>query len=181
MTVTLPNFLTAPVAQADGKIVVPVSLTSDWTGVLIDGAVATADSGPLTNLTDVTVRTGTVYGITRSGRAGTILRLRLKYDAALTSVTSPAIVVFGRANGGEWQRLQTMDDAPAEFTTLTMDLTNDVANANGGTSATFKWTIADKKSNSFDVDGCDDFVFRVKTALAGTGTKTNAVVQAKFI
>lgn len=155
---------------------IPVSVISNWQDVIdADGTTGpqqadnsgsdiTAPTTQGSNTNDHTVRL--------LGR-GTLVAFRLGYDDALSSITNPVIQVFGRTGSDVWMRLYNMADTPAHDITLTTDATNDV------TDGTLKYTDADRKTHVVDAMGCDEIIVKVKTALAGTGTVTNSIIQAK--
>lgn len=172
-----------PHSPTNAPLVCPVSLTSQWVTALTAGTVATQDgsSGVVTDPDSLSKTTH--IRLSRENQLGSVILARLGYDDGLTGITDPVLVCFGRtgiraADGSvtydEWQLLPTMEDTPAFESTLTTDAT-DV------TDGTLLYTTPDRKANAWDCMGCNEFVFAVKTALSGTGTVTNAIVQAKII
>lgn len=100
---------------------------------------------------------------------GTQLLVRLKYDAAVTSPTSPAVQLFGKDSQGSI--LPLVDGSGTHAQTLTIDLTNDV------TDGTYKYTTA----KTLNIAGCKDVLAAIKTAFAGTGTVNNSAIQVRVI
>lgn len=100
---------------------------------------------------------------------GTQLLVRLKYDAAVTSPTSPAVQLFGKDSQGSI--LPLVDGSGTHAQALTIDLTNDV------TDGTYKYTTA----KTLNIAGCKDVLAAIKTAFAGTGTVNNSAIQVRVI
>lgn len=172
-----------PIAGTSAPLVTPVSLTSQWVTALTAGTVATQDgsSGVITD--PDALSEDTHIRLTRHNQAGSLIMARLVYDGGVTGVTDPELVLFGRTTiegvSDEWQLLPTVEDTPALSSTLVTSASDD--GAADVTDGTMLYSTPDRKSNVWDSMGCNEFVFGVKTAFDATGTKTNAVVQAKII
>jgi hypothetical protein len=150
--------------------VIPMSATSGWETAISAGGIATQDAATITN---PSTQIGATAQILRRGGKGTLLVVRLQYDDGLSSITDPVIKVFGRTGTDAWEVLKTIASTPA--------LTYTVAtNASDTTDGTDKFSIP-SYANAFDCLGCEEIVIGVETALAGTGTTSTAVLQAKFI
>jgi hypothetical protein len=149
----------------------PVSLTGVWQTVISAGGPATQDAATITNATtQITAATRSIFS--RKG-AGTILLIRLGYDDGLTSITNPIIKVFGRTGSDAWMVLK---DVSGNLTlTLTTALSTDA------TDGTLLYTAADVATSSIDCLGCDEILIGVQTALAGTGTVSNSIIQVKAL
>lgn len=163
--------------------VMPVQLASCWTDVIAaTGLSATPAQGNATNITNPgsSIASSTTQLVSVDGR-GTTLRVRMAYDAATTNtVTDPIIQVFGRCknsgNSDTWKRLLNKNATPAFSVTLTTAPATDVS------TGTFKFTEASLTDHAFDLDGCDELLFGVHTAYAGSnGDETLAKLQAKVI
>jgi hypothetical protein len=160
-TVTQFTWITPP------RPVHEASIRATYQTAISAGLVATIDAATVTNPTSQVVRAGT--NIMRADGGGTFLVVRLAYDDGLTAITAPAVKVFGRANLGEpWRLLRTRGGA-VQSTLLTA--------ATDAEDGTLKYTTPDLTTSVWDVQGCDQFIVAVETALAGTGTTSNAVVQ----
>lgn len=140
-----------------------------WRDLTAAGGPATQDAARVTNPT--TQITGG-YILDLHNVAGEYVAVRLKYDRGLTGITNPKGGVFGRAGAaGGWMRLNSLGGS--DGVTLTTDTTNDIDDG------TFKYTGVINATCVYDRMGCDQFAWGTETALNGTGTKTNAVVQLK--
>lgn len=147
------------------------SMTSGWVTVISAGGPATQDAATITNPdTQITTSTRSIF---RRRGAGTILLLRLGYDDGLTSITNPIVKVFGRTDLNTWMVLK--DVAGNLTVTLTTAASTDVADG------TLLYTAADVASTSIDCLGCEEILIGVQTALAGTGTVSNSIIQVKVL
>ena len=148
-----------PVTEASARATFQTAISA--------GLVATADAATVTNPTTQVTRAGT--GIIRTDGGGTFVIVRLAYDDGLTAITAPTIKVFGRANISEpWRILRSRGGAiSTQLLTASTDATD----------GTLNYTTPDLTSNVWDVQGCDQLLIAVETALAGTGTTSNATVQ----
>jgi hypothetical protein len=173
--------LTARNAKVDMKTTLPMSLQGDW--VTLSVAPETADNGG-----NVVVNP-TALGTTTPARwqkikAGTTLMVMLGYDDELASITECVIQAFGRDNTEDNTdttrtpivhvlkgRADDDTSVVADAIELTTDTTNNV------TDGTLKYTDPVK----IDLDGATEVLIAIKTALAGTGTKTNSVILVKVI
>jgi len=118
--------------------------------------------------------------IFQTGGQANRLRLRLKYDEDMVTVTTDVVVsVWGRytgpdGNSDQWQQLVDLQGAVAH--TLTIDIDNDV------TDATWKWTAPHPTTHSFVLEGCNEILVGTQVVLAASsGTVTNAIIEGKFI
>jgi hypothetical protein len=152
------------------EIVAPCSLTQNWTTAISAGGPAVQDNASITNpTTQITAATRIPL---RRGGVGTILLLRLGYDDALTTITDPVVKVFGRTGSDAWQLLKSI--ASALTATLPTAATD-------STDGTLDYTTPDLSTHAWDCAGCDELLVGVETALAGTGSTANAIIQAKVI
>lgn len=148
----------------------PISLFAKWLTARAAGEVASQDAATITN-PEVSIASYETK-IIKLGQQGTNLILRLAYDDGLTAITNPIVKVFGRTGSDAWQLL--LNKAGGVTTTLT-------TSANDTTDGTLLYTIPDFTTQAIDCLGCDELLVGVETALAGTGTVSNAIVQAKVI
>lgn len=160
--------------DGDGQKMIPISARSAWQTVIDAGGMDDTDgSGNPTN--PETQIDGTDHHdlLSAAKKEGTTVLFRVGYDDALSGVTSPVVRVFGKFDKDDTNEIWTMlpDANGSTDLTCTVDTTNDVADG------TLKYT----KPVSVDGLGFNDFRFGVKTAIAGTGTVTNAIGQAKLI
>lgn len=148
----------------------PCSLSSKWQTVIAAGGPAVQDAASITNPTTQIVNSTT--SIFYKGAYGTNILIRLGYDDGLTSITSPVIRVFGRTGTDAWQALE--NKASSETITLTTD-SADV------TDGTLLYTDVDASSHQVDTLGCEEIIIGIQTALAGTGSTANSIIQVKLI
>lgn len=162
-------------ASASRATVYPAGIRGQWVTVIDAAGMDDADNAG-SNITNPTSQiTAATRKLVLAPDQGTLIRVRLQYDDGLSSITDPVIQVFGRHDSDEmWMPLHTKETTPAIVSTLTTAATD-------LTDGTDKFTAPDPKVNTFDTDGCSEFLFGVKTALAGTGNAATALLQAKFI
>lgn len=144
----------------------------EWATAIAAGGVATQDAATIDNPTaDITRSTTSVVNL--GSVSGVYVTVQLAYDDGLTSITSPVIELYGRAGGsGTWIRLPNRAGATAvTLTTATTDVTD----------GTLFYTAPSPTNHIWDRMGCDEFLVGVTTALAGTGTTSNAVVRIKGV
>jgi hypothetical protein len=146
----------------------PAAPRATFQTVVAAGLPATIDNATITNPVTQITRSGTSL-LTTQGR-GTFLVVRLAYDAGLTAITAPTVKVFGRGNSGEpWRILRTRGGAlNAQLLTAATDATD----------GTLDYTTPDLTTNVWDLQGCDQILVGVEAALAGTGTTSNARIEA---
>jgi len=145
----------------------PASRVSSW--FTAHNKPDAQDAAAVTQVSDVDGDEG--REIFAAGR-GTHLVLRLGYDDALAAITDPVVVVLGVDENGEVERLRNENGGATG--TLATDTTNDAEDG------TLKYTTPNDNA-IFDIRGCHSLVVGVETALAGTGTVTNSVLQGKLI
>lgn len=159
-------------AGSNTRSTTPVSITSGWSTVIDALGMDDVDAATITNPTTEIILS-TRHRLHRKG-IGTTLLLRMGYDDGLTSITDPVVKVFGKTGTSEiWTLLKS--NAPALTGTLTTALTTDV------TDGTYLYTTPDPIALGWDCLGCDYLLVGIQTALAGTGTVTNAFLQAKIV
>lgn len=148
------------------------SMTSAWQTIIDAGGPAVQDAATITNPTTQIVAS-TAHLFQRRAK-GTNLILRLGYDDALTSITDPIVKVFGRTGSTDvWQILKTKSGSIT--CTLSTAPTTDT------TDGTLRYTTPDSSTTTFDCFGTEEILVGIQTALAGTGTTNNSIIQAKFI
>lgn len=162
-----------------------VSLTATgtpWIKVVDDGGVDAADNSG-NNVTNP-------YGIARLGDAdtkelrifrrpavgGEFLAVRHVYDEQLSISTQPVVQLFGRSGtDGEWELLPNL----AKSVTSTITAAGTDAFSKDGA---YLYTTVDEDNNVWDCMGCTEFVFVIKTAVAGSGGDVAlSFLQAKFL
>lgn len=162
-----------------------VSLTATgtpWQTVVAAGGVDSTDNSgnPITN----------PYGIARLGIAdtselrifrrpmsgGEFVAVRHVYDDQLGVTTAPVVQLFGRADSNsEWELLQNI--AGAIEATIPSAGTNALSK-----DGQYLYTTVDYDDHVWDCGGCTEFVFVIRTAVAGTGGDvTQSFLQAKFL
>lgn len=167
-----------PVAfRGDSGLVAPVSLSSEWITAIDAGGVATADGSVTSPAVQIT--RSVTHILRRQNSAGTLLQIRLGYSASATPAVNPIVEVFGwsgtlGASGNGYQRLYSRSATPAATATLTTAVSTDVI------TGTLKFTDVDD-DQTFDCQGCDNFLISVATAYDDDGYETVAIVEAKII
>ena len=160
------------------NLVRPSQIASAWQTVIGAGLMDDDD-----NSTSVITNPGSPESsrdLVRTGLAGTTLLVTMQYDDGVTSVSANSVIeVFGRClksdNDDPWQRLYNKEDTPVFDVTMTIDITNDV------TDGTDKWTKVDAKVHAFDLLGCNELLFLVKTLLNTDANDALAKLLAKVI
>lgn len=166
-TITLASAVGSHLGSS--QIIRPSQIASAWYTAVPAGVLNAQDAATIT--APATEIVGAVNRIFVSEN-GTLLRLRVKYDAGISAVTDPILRLFGRLNSSDsWQSVQNQDEQTA--ITVTTDLTNDVSDG------TWNWTLADLNAHTFDKDGCQEFLIGIQTALAATGTVSTATIEIK--
>ena len=155
------------------EIMRPAQVASDWITAIDAGGVDDDDNAAadISN-PEGQIITGTRKWISVKGR-GTTLLLRFLYDDGLTGITDPVLQVFGRLKDTEKAMRLTNKNKAVDITMATA--------ANDTTDGTMKYTTVDNDTQAIDLKGCDEILIGVKTKLAGTGTTSNALVEAKVI
>lgn len=103
---------------------------------------------------------------------GTYLSLVLGYDAGLTGITAPVVKLFGRYNNTDrWELLRNMAE---DVNALLRPDSSDVSDG------TLAYTTVDLTRQVWDVGRVNEVVVGVETALAGTGTVSNSIIQARL-
>lgn len=156
------------------EVVCPVQIPNQWVDAIDAGGVDAADATPIVNPDTQIVASD--HHILNVGLAGTTLRLRVAYDRAATAITvQPIAQVFGRTPGGQWEKLVNKNGA--NQITLTATIATDV---DDGTA--LKYTDVDLNAHAVDLDGCEEVLVGMHTALAHTtGSAANAKLQCKII
>lgn len=152
-----------------GETVRSASIVSKWRGVIDAGGPAVQDNASITNpTTQIIAETRHIFVL---DNAGSFVCLRLAYDDGLTSITNPIVKVFGRTGADVWQILKTRAGSiTGTLTTAATDVTD----------GTLCYTTPDSQSTTWDCLGCEEILVGVETALAGTGTTSNSIIQARI-
>jgi len=161
--------------EDESSSVVIVSNVAEWvTGIDAGGMDDTDNSGSLVTDPDSQVTASTRKTIWRTGIKGTQLRIRMAYDDGDTPSTDPVVNVFGRTNGGKWERL--VNNNRSASITLTTDSGNDVVDEG------MKHTNPHWDDHSVDCDACDEVLFAVETAYAvSSGDASKAKLEVKIV
>ena len=159
----------------NAELVASVSITSSWFSAVGATGPNTQDAASITNPT--TEITSAVHKLVETKGRATRATFRLKYDRGVTSPTRPVIAVFGRtrlsdSEVGSWERLSTL--GAATTATLTVDVTSDVDDG------TYQYTATSLEDQTFDLNGCNEFLVGVQTAFAGTGTVHTSTIECKL-
>lgn len=162
--------ITAPTisALAGRRIVLPVSVASDWADVCtaptaLDNEAGVAVGGVVVNPSAI-MRSAQSW--LQIAGIGTIVQVRLKYPTAASISASPVVQIFGRDRLQSPQRL--LDNGGVHALTLSVDSTNDARDG------VYSYT----QPVEVDAEGSSEVIAAVKTALAGTGV-TGATLQAR--
>ena len=162
-------------SAAEAREFVPVSGIASWTTVLAAGEVDGQDSsGTVTDPeNDIANYSGRVFK--KETAFGTLIKLRLRYDAANTPSTDPVLAVFGRTkfpadDAGGWELLRNKSGG--------VSATLETAETDAGDSVAEATVPGD--GQTFDTNGCNEFVIGVLTAADGANIAT-ATVEAKII
>lgn len=153
-----------------GTIVTEGQVIHEWQNLVDAGGVATQDAASVANpTTQVTNSTSKVVTLERP--VGHFVSVSLGYDDGLTAITNPAGRLFGRKGStGRWTLLPNRaGGTDVTITTATTDVTD----------GTLLYTTPDPDEHVWERCGCDQFIWGTQTALAGTGTTSNAVLQIK--
>lgn len=163
--------------NADAQLVAPSAILGKWATVVAAGEVDDQDNGTITNpATQIATIDDRIFP---KGAIGTLLALCLGYDDGLTGITDPVVKLFGRYDEDErWELVPNLEGAvAATLVTAATDLTD----------GTLKYTTVKSKDSStpgnvsvFDVGAFSHLAVGIETALAGTGDKTNAIIQARL-
>lgn len=177
---TTVNLVDQNRAQDLERIVRPAQIASGWTTVIAAGGMNVTDNStadilnPTTSITGSTRKLVDIYDQYK-GLIGTTLLVRMGY--AGTPSVSPVIQVFGRRDSSDsWKRLMNKNATPAFSVTLTTAILTDV------TDGTYSYTQDSPADHAFDLAGCAELLFGVKTAYAvSAGSAATAFMQAKVI
>ena len=138
------------------------------------GGVNVQDAATITN-PDTQIINETTYLI-KTNNVGTFLEISLKYNDGLTGITNPVIKLFGRPSRGDsvdyrWRIIPNLAGSiSVTLTTASTDIED----------GAYKYTTPDANSNVFDMAGCSEFLVGIETALDGSGTVDDAVIQARI-
>jgi len=164
-------------ARHIGQQVRPVQIATGWLSFVDAGGVDAADNSGSRIVNPAAQITLSTRKIVQVRGSGTILRLRMGYSNGASAITTPPVVqVFGRRDATDaWQMLN--NKAGSESVTLTADPATDI------TDGTLKYTRPQLETHSWDLDGCDELLVGIMTALAGQtgGSVDDAIVQGKII
>lgn len=156
----------------------PVGVSTHWAALTTAGAPATQDAATVTN-PDSNISTATHYYFTPSDYQQSRVAFRLGYDVTLTAITPMVGKVFGRTVSSDgttspWMLLSNLNgDVTMTFTPNTTTDERD---------SSLAYTRVDPILHVVDRMGCNQIVFGVQTAFAGsTGSTSTSVLYAKEI
>lgn len=172
---TTGSFAEEQVSTQIPEIVRPAQLAAKWDYLISNGGLETADNGGSSITNPATQVTNSTTRIMKCAGRGTILRLRMRYDDGITTSTDPVVQVFGRFDDGEaWQKL--VNKAATHEVSFP---STEAADAADGTD---KYTDVDPDDHAWDLDGCNEILVGVKTALAASGgDPTLSLLEGKLI
>jgi hypothetical protein len=162
-----------------GNVVFPVSLLCTPKIVIpateMDGVNASPIQDPDADIS--TIATNRIFKI-HQGVATTIFA-SMAYDDGISGVTNPIVALCGRRNAQDYWRLLP-NSLGAITSTIAVDLTNDldmdITQPFTLTGMSFTTVFA---GQTWDTNGCAEFVFSIDTALAASsGDVTTAVLLA---
>ena len=161
-------------AKQTHNLIIPVQLLGRW--IVLHDLPNTADAATITDPdTEIAGADNRIYTV----HEGTRLKLRLRYDDADTQSTDPVVKVFGRFNDG------TSADPWENLVDLCNSLTSALAvvEATDVSDGTNNWTAPHVTSNTFNLNGCNQVLVGVQTALVlgGGPTYASARIEGKFI
>ncbi len=164
-----PN-LNAIVASPRQEVTRPASVTSRWQEIISAGGPSVVDDASITNpTTQITAAANRIYVLDNNFSA---ILLRLGYSSALTTITAPIVKVFGRTGSDVWQVLLTENlTDTATLSTQSSDVTD----------GTLSYTTPSPLLHAWDCLGCNQILVGIQTALSGTGTVSNSVIQIKGV
>lgn len=176
-----------PIQSFHHGLVRPTQIIVPWVEIIRNGGVETQD-----NASEITEPTGTgaqinnaTTSILKVGKAGTKLRLRLKYDDAITTFsTSPVFMVFGRNTINKvaqpWQRLVNL--CGNTLVTIDHDKGGSGETVTDVTDGADMYTQPHPADHTFDLDGCDEIIVGVITIIVvAAGDATLVSLWAKVI
>ena len=173
-----------PVQSLHHNLVRPTQIVVPWVKIIDNGGIDTLDGtspieNPDTEITNLTTH------ILKVGKAGTKLRLRLKYDDGIgTFSTSPAFEVFGRNTIDEaaqpWQRLVNL--CGNTIVTIDHDGGGSAESQTDVTDGTDMYTHPHPADHTIDLDGCDEILVGVVVVIIpDAGDKDLVSLWAKAI
>lgn len=175
-----------PIKSFHHGLVRPTQIVVPWVKIIDNEGIDVLDGASPIENPDTEITNATTH-ILQVGKAGTKLRLRLRYDDAITTfTTSPAFEVFGRSTAadgtvGAWQRLVNL----CGNTIITID--HDKAGSGESsqtdvTDGTDMYTHPHPANHTFDLDGCDQILVGVVVVInPAAGDKNLVSLWAKVI
>ncbi len=175
-----------PIKSFHHGLVRPTQIVVPWVKIIDNGGIDTLDGASPIENPDAEITNSTTHKL-KVGKAGTKLRLRLKYDDAITTfTTSPAFEFFGRSTApdgtaGAWQRLVNL----CGNTIITID--HDKAGSAESsqtdvTDGTDMYTHPHPANHTLDLDGCDEILAGVVVVInPAAGDKDLVSLWAKVI
>lgn len=174
-----------PIKSFHHGLVRPTQLVTPWVEIIRNEGVDTTDnSGNVIDDPDTQI-TDSAKSILRVGKAGTKLRLRIKYDDAITSFSTPPVFnVFGRNTIADtaqpWQRLVNLC-GNADIS-IAQDQVESMVDVFDTETAKNQYTHPHPADHTLHLEGCDEILVGVHTAVAvGAGDKDLVSLWAKVI
>jgi hypothetical protein len=153
----------------------PMQAASGWLTVIDAAGMDDADNAGSDITTPTSQITLSTRKLVRVDGRGTTLLVRMAYDSGNAPSTDPVIQIFGRRDSSDaWMRLLNKNATPAYSVTMVDAAGTDVLDGS------YKYTAVSPTDTAFDLMGCDELLFGVKTAGQGTGIAL-AFLQAKVI
>ena len=205
MTITGTKVLKADTGSQNNPVY-PTSLMSSWS-VALDAGKLSARDVAVVKEPEVDIEDGSGRLFKREMGLGSVVLLRMVYDKTLTAITSPEVVLFGRANSSDqWMRLPRVEGGSRRVVLTADPTTNEVRGGSPyipeveeveedleadppveGVEAVpavpavpGDWAVT--PFVSVDAQGCNEFMLAVEVALAGsTGDIETAFVESKII
>lgn len=156
------------------RVVRPAQIPNPYQDIISAGGLDVADGTPITDPeAEITNSETHIYQVQKFG---TTLRIRMAYPRGVALTTDLVIQVFGRfASTNAWQKLTNKSgDHEVPVPQLTATDVDD--------GVTFQYTDVDPNDHSWDLDGNEEILVGVRTALDLAGSnEALAKLQAKII
>lgn len=155
--------------QQGGSITPTRGRSAVWTAIDA-GGMDDQDAATITRVsTQITLSTRKWIEVVG---AGTIVLASLVYDDGLTVSADPVVKMFGRVDGGPERVVRTRGgNLSATIATATSDAAD----------GTYLRTPFNYDTIAWDLLSYSEFIFGVETALAGTGTTSNAYLEIALV
>ena len=145
-----------------GCVTSPVALGSRWV-TIIDALGTGIETQDAAIIVDPSAQIAASKLIMKRESRGNILRVRLVYDGTNSVGTPPIVKLFGRTGADVWQIIQNLEATPQNTVTLTAVAAQDVKVSGA------RYTNPDRLKHAWNVEGYDELVLGVETAMVYTG------------